>query len=191
MDRFVTIVPTSEGDAFLLWQETEGAAPDLLGSHRSLDEIEGASDLAHYRFESETSFTRGSLNGGRYPVSDRDGKPLWDGARLNFCIPSHHINTVAGEGAFVAADAYGGCRILSDREITVYGPQGTAEGRRREVYTAVRTFQKEGPIGPVVSLAGALGDPHEHGQVATYISVQDDPRRVCVLEYEPAAGVRP
>lgn len=191
MDRFITIVPMNDGEAALLWEAVADGAPVLVGSHLSVDEIADAPSYPRYRFDVETTLLHRSLNKGRYPATEKDGRPLWEGARVRFTIPTHFINTVAGEGAFVALDEHGGCQILSDVEIPVYGPRGFVEAHRREVYTAVRTFEREGAIGPHIRLSSMLGDRHEHGQRETYIALDDDPRQVCTLEFDPAASPSP
>lgn len=190
MTRFITLPYAGSGVHVALWDEAEGGSIELVSVHRKLEDIYGHEEIEVYRFEVPTTFdTASPTNEGNYPVADADGKPLWNGCRIEFNLPGHYINTAAGEGELKSVDTYGGAYFLSDEPLNVYDRQGFITERRCNQYTSCNTYQYGGEFKGFRLMNGKLGDPYEHGEVDVYIRLADDPRRVCELLALP--GTRP
>jgi hypothetical protein len=191
MNGFITLPCVGSKAHIALWEEIEDGSLELVSVHRDLDEIPNHDDFPVYRFEMPTTFdTGGSINEGRYPVADADGKPLWAGCRIEFNLPSHYINTVDGKGELKNVDMYGGAYFVSDQPMNVYDRQGFIIDKRCNQYTSCNTYQYGGDFKGFRLMNGKLGDPHEHGQVEVHIRLADDPRRVCELLSRPASQPR-
>jgi hypothetical protein len=191
MSRFLTIDPNKVPVPVLLWEETDGGAPKVVGRFASLEEAPEAEALEIWRFEGPLSTGRGPANEGNYPVVDPDGAPLWPGARISFRVQTHYVNWTDGEGTFLKTDLYGGTSYVSDVPMNVYGRGGFVVDRRREMYAHVDDFRHDGEFKGCRVLAKMLGDPYEHGQTQMFVRLADDPRKVCKLEREPAAARGP
>ncbi len=125
------------------------------------------------------SLTPGTkFNPGRYPVVDSEGRALTPGARVHFRLQSHYINTMEGAGIIAGLDVYGGAYLLADDPHPIYDRQGFQRDKRRELYASFATFTEGRRV-----LSGKLGDPHEHGQVSTFI-------RVLSQAFPPRSAVR-
>ncbi len=190
MTRFITFPCSGSQAPIALWNEAEDGTLELVSIHRHQEEIPDHEEIEAYRFEVQTTFDAvSSTNEGRHPVADADGKPLWAGCRIEFNLPSHYINTIAGEGELKSVDMYGGSYFISDQPMNVYDREGFIADKRRNQYASCNTYQYGGDFRGFRLMNGKLGDPHEHGQVNVYIRLADDPRRVCELLNRP--GVQP
>jgi hypothetical protein len=190
MNRFITLPYSGSKAHVALWEEAPDGALKVASIHKELEDIPGFEEIETFQFSQQTTFDTGlPTNGGNHPVADADGKPLWIGCRISFNLPSYYINTVAGEGEFQKADIYGGLYFLSDKPINVYDPNGFIAEKRREQYTACSDYQPEGEYQGFRMTKGKLGDPFEHGQVSTFIRLNDDPRRICELVPNITAGL--
>ena len=190
MAEFITIDESAKDKKAVLWAESNGKCQPV-SLHVELDDVPGHEDLAVYRFDVPTTLAiRGAANSGKHPLLDADGAPLWNGARIEFRLRSHHVNTHRGSGEFTASDELGGVQYVSDRVLNVYGPNGFCVDRRREQYAAASRYQYEGDFKGCSVCSSKLGDPHEHGEVSTFIRLVDDPRKVCTLVPPPPAPTR-
>ncbi len=194
MTRFATIAlapdePRAKGKKHplsgnaLVWEQSEDGRFRVVARVQDLDalaELEGAADIEVFAFDVPTSDqTLGPANKGRQPVFDADGAPLWAGARISFRLPSFYINTYQGTGTYTESDAYGGTRFRSDELQDVFDRNGSIVERRHEQYSSVQTYASNGEFNGCRLLTSKLGDKYEHGQVVTYIRLEDDPRSVC------------
>ena len=175
----------------LIWEKSEDGhfrVVERVQDVGTLVAADGSSELEIWNFEVPTTDMTGiGPNKGRHAVLDADGSPLWANARITFRLQSHYINTMSGAGTFQEADRYGGVRYLSDEKMTIYDRRGFAVDSRRENYSSIQTYVVEGELKGCRMLTSKLGDPHEHGQVETFIRLASDPRDVCKLVIEPPA----
>lgn len=189
MTKFLTVGRPGPAKPVLLWDD-EGGTPKVVARYAALDEaVDDAGDLEVWRFEKPVSSdVRGPVNEGNYPVVDADGAPLWEGARIRFRVPTHHVNSTEGSGVYSKTDSYGGSYFLADEPMNVYGRGGIVADRRAEQYTSVNSFVYDNghPLASHRVMASKLGDPFEHGQETMYVRLDDDPRKVCRLERSPS-----
>jgi hypothetical protein len=182
MNRFITLPYSGSKAHIALWEEAPDGTLKVVSIHSKLEDIPDFEEIETFQFDPQTTFDTGlPTNGGNHPVADADGKPLWIGCRISFNLPSHYINTVSGEGEFRKVDIFGGTYFLSDQPMNVYDQNGSIAEKRREQYTACNEYQYNGDYQGFRMTKGKLGDRFEHGQVSTFIRLNDDPRRVCEL----------
>ena len=187
MKRFVTVDEKARGRNAVLWEETEGRLSPL-GVYESAEAVPGAGEVEVWTFDVPTTLQVGNpdINEATSPMVDRDGAPLWEGARIEFRLPSYYVNTYSDHGAFGRANRYGGHTLVADRAHAVYDNQGFIREKRREQYSAGGSYRREGDLKGFHVLSGELGDRHEHGTTRTYVRRDDDPREVCTLAFDPA-----
>lgn len=193
--RFVTIADAlPEHFPVIVWEEREGAAPRVLSRHASPEEVPDAADLEWHRFTEVTTLkTASEANKAAQPIVDADGAPLWRNARVAFCIPSHYINTVSGQGTFESVSRYGGSTLVCDEALPVYlDRSGSYRERSHRQYVTTEEYVRQGDLKGFRKLSGKLGDRFEHGRVDVFIRLADDPRKdACEPIPNPVAGPRP
>jgi hypothetical protein len=187
MKRFVTVDEKATGRNAVLWEETEGKLAPL-GVYASADAVPGAGEIEVWTFDVPTTLQVGNpaINEASYPMVDRDGAPLWEGARIAFTLSLHrHVHCTDG-GTFGRANRYGGHSLVSDRAHPVYDAQGFSRESRREMTNAGGDYRRSGDLKGFDVLARKVGDPYEHGTTDTYVRLDSDPRDVCTLAFDPA-----
>ncbi len=187
MKRFVTVDENARGRGAVLWEETEGRLSPL-GVYESAEAVPGAGEVEVWTFDVPTTLQVGNpaINEANRPVVDRDGAPLWEGARIAFTISLHRHVFCTDGGTFGRADRYGGHSLVSDRPHRVYDEHGSSREARRELYSANGEYRRTGDLRGFEVLARKVGDPYEHGKTDTYVRLDDDPREVCTLAFDPA-----
>jgi hypothetical protein len=193
MPRFLTVDPSGLPKPVLLWEERADGAPKIVGRFTSLEDVPDGEEMEVWLFERPLSTAKnGPVNGGNCPVVDVDGAPLWSGARIEFRVATHYVNSAAGTGTFVKAGPLGGAEFVSDQPMNVYD-RDFVVARRREQFSAVSTYVygKSNDLSGCRVLTSKLGDPYEHGQDTMFIRLAEDPRSACKLDRAPAAAVAP
>ena len=162
----------------LVWEHADGRQPKVIARHVSRDVL--PDDMDVFKFDIPTTAGIGGCNEGRYPVVDTDGSPLWNGARIKFVVPTHHVNRIGGIGTFKTIDLYGGSSFVSDTPINIYD-RGVVVTVRREQYENIGSFEQrqDHELRGYRVLEGKLGDPFEHGESTVFIKLISDPRDVC------------
>ena len=186
MTGYVTVDRKAKSKGCTLWEERDGAHV-AVSRHDRPEDVPGSDALPVWEFDLQTTSSVGcQTNQGRYPVLDKNGSPLWPGARLSFLASSHYVNRYGDDGVLVGVDMYGGCMITSDSEHPNWGRGGSYSTRGRDRYVSVGDYEHSGPHAGCRVLGGWLGDPFEHGRMPVHIVLKDDPRGVCTLVNDPS-----
>ena len=192
MSRFITVDPNASAHPALLWEEGEDGSFKVVSRHDAPEDVPGHDEIPTWTFEVPTTLAAGSpVNEARQPMVDADGAPLWEGARIRFCLQSTYINTYSGDGAFGRANRYGGHSFVSDEPHPNWGPGGFSSSSGRQRSCGGGRYNYSGPLKGYNQLSDGLGDPHEHGVTQTYVRLIEDPRSVCALTHDPSSAPAP
>lgn len=164
------------GDLRVLAYHTEASLPDDLAK------------LPRWRFTVPvTQIPRSEANRTGYPVLDQHHRPLWKGARITARFGKSY-ESVTDTGIFQFADAWMMMHIQSDSAHRKYGldPRiGEHCLPPSRGHSVSRTeYMREGVHPESLRIYGTVGS-HEHGFTEHYITLDEDPRGVCVRARRP------